>query len=71
MVPVMDADIMDGDDIRVLERRRGRRFRSKTMDELARGKLAAEALASHALHQEAREVLRSQGIAVPHTKTPP
>ncbi len=42
MVPVMDADIMDGNDIGVLERRCRRRFRPKTMDELARGKLAAE-----------------------------
>ena len=42
MVPVMNADIMDGDDIGMLERRRCRRFRPKTMDELARGKLAAQ-----------------------------
>src|SRR5262245_44526508 len=41
MVPFMDADIMDGDDIGMLERRRCRRFRPKTMDELARRQLAA------------------------------
>ena len=42
MVPVMNADIVDGDDIGMLERRRCRRFRPKAMDELARGKLAAK-----------------------------
>ena len=41
MVPVMHADLMDGDDIGMLERRRRRRFHPKTTDELARGKLAA------------------------------
>src|SRR5262245_20160599 len=41
MVPFMNADLMDGNDVGMLERRRRRRFRPKTMDELARRQLTA------------------------------
>ena len=41
MVPFMNADLMDGHDVGMLEHRGRRRFRPKAMDELARGQLAA------------------------------
>jgi hypothetical protein len=42
MVAVVNANLMDGDDVGMLERRRRRRFGPKPMDELARSVLTAQ-----------------------------